>query len=65
MHGVRSGLLRPPRGDEKNVYNDEAETTGGGGLIGARGWFDSQPQPPRCHAGTPQLAVSSAHPSML
>ncbi len=23
MHGVRSGLLRPPRGDEKNVYNDE------------------------------------------
>jgi len=23
MHGVRSGLLRPPRGDEKNVYSDE------------------------------------------
>jgi len=26
MHGVRSGLLRPPRGDEKNVYNDEGTT---------------------------------------
>jgi len=27
MHGVRSGLLRPPRGDEKNVYNDEGART--------------------------------------
>ena len=31
MHGVRSGLLRPPRGDEKNVYNDEAKGEGGEG----------------------------------